>query len=287
MALCGACGVLLSAPATLPAAERLRLTDPHRLEQSHGLFALDARRLPGLVLPRAFDDSPELAGAAEADTAYSEYFSGEPHVAFADSISLGAPAVILAFFGPLGLLAGALLFLLAALGPALPVEWAVAHLIPGFSLFRYPEKLVGPASLLLSLAAGTGIARAPARRLAAGSLIVALFLLSARLAVGVKHGALQGALIAHGRTHAAAPASLFLDALARSLTWQAALCAALVAFSDSSTSDLIRHRGFEDFAKGTPGNSGHNVYVSRKGRVEVINKSNVADFRQKLAEMKK
>ena len=38
------------------------------------------------------------------------------------------------------------------------------------------------------------------------------------------------------------------------------------------TSDVIRHAGFDDFARGTAGNSGANLYVSRAGRVQVINK---------------
>jgi len=56
--LCGACGVLLSAPATLPAAERLRLGDARRLEQAAGLFS-PTPPPPGLALPWAFDDTPE------------------------------------------------------------------------------------------------------------------------------------------------------------------------------------------------------------------------------------
>jgi len=51
LALCGACGVLLSAPATLPAAERLRLGDARRLERAAGMFSLDVRRLPGWRCP--------------------------------------------------------------------------------------------------------------------------------------------------------------------------------------------------------------------------------------------
>src|SRR3954468_16661198 len=151
LAVCGAGAVMLSAPAMFPAAARLRLTDPRRLQQAEGVFAVDARRLPGLALPWAFDDTPELAAPGKSDTAYSEYFSGPPYVAFADSIALGAPVLILAGVAPVGLLLGALLFVLAALGPALPVEWLAAHAIPGFALFRYVEKLVGPASLLLAV----------------------------------------------------------------------------------------------------------------------------------------
>jgi FG-GAP-like repeat len=36
--------------------------------------------------------------------------------------------------------------------------------------------------------------------------------------------------------------------------------------------DVVRHAGFAEFSKGTPGNSGANLYVSRAGRVQVINK---------------
>src|SRR5207237_8215068 len=137
------------APPPVRAPEGLRLGDPRRLGRAGGLFALDARRWPGLALRWAFDDAPERAGPGASGTPYSEYFSGEPHVAFAGSIAVGVPALVLAAFGGAGLLAGAALFLLAALGPATPIEWLASHLIPGFALFRYSEKLVGPATLLI------------------------------------------------------------------------------------------------------------------------------------------
>lgn len=233
LALCGACGVLLSAPATFPAAERLRLGDARRLERAAGLFSLDTRRLPGIALPWAFDDTPELAAPAAADTPYSEYFSGEPHVAFADSIALGVPALILAAFGGRALLAGAALFLLAAMGSATPVQWLAAHLIPGFALFRYPEKLVGPASLMLALAAALGAQRLSthdrlvARRVLIGAGVVAACLVILRAAIGLWHDELVGWLVAHGRTRAAGTAPMFLGALSSALMVEAALAAGL------------------------------------------------------------
>ena len=233
LALCGLCGVLLSAPATFPAAERLRLGDARRLERSAGVFSLDARRLAGLVLPWAFDDTPELAAPGTSDTPYSEYLSAAPHVAFADSIAVGAPALVLAASGGGGLLVGAALFLLAALGPATPVQWLAAHLIPGFALFRYPEKLVGPATLLLALAAASGAQRVlsgdpRARRKAmVACAAAAAVLLAACGALASRHEALAAWLVAHGRTHAVQPAPLFLSALSRSLLVEAALAAAL------------------------------------------------------------
>ena len=233
LAVAGACGVLLSAPATFPAAERLRLGDAQRLEGAAGLFSLDARRLPGLALPWAFDDTPELAGPGASDTPYSEYFSGEPHVAFADSIALGVPALILAAFGGPALLAGAALLLLAALGPATPVQWLATHLIPGFALFRYPEKLVGPAGLLLAVAAAAGAQRllagerTAARRAVVVAAVAAAVLLALRAAVGVWHDGLAAWLVSHGRTRAPATAPLFLDALSRALVVEALLTGGL------------------------------------------------------------
>ena len=236
LALCGACAVLVSAPATFPAAERLRLGEARRLEHSAGLFSLDARRLPGLLLPWAFDDTPELAAPGASDTPYSEYFSGPPHVAFADSIAVGVPALILCAFGGAGLLVGAALLLLAALGPATPVQFIAAHLVPGFALFRYPEKLVGPATLLLALAAGAGAQRmlgaeARPRRLLLLSLCAAGLLLALAGALSLDGGSIPGWLVAHGRVHAPAPAPLFLSALSRSLLAGAALAAALAIAS--------------------------------------------------------
>ncbi len=237
LAVAGVCGVLISAPATFPAAERLRLGDSQRLQRAAGLFSLDARRLPGLALPWAFDDTPELAGPGAADTPYSEYFSGEPHVAFADSIALGVPALLLAAFGAPALLAGAVLLLLAGLGPATPVQWIAAHLIPGFALFRYPEKLVGPASLLLALAAASGAQRMlageqiKARRVAFAAAACAAILLLLRGSVGLWHDELARWLLTQGRTHAAATAPLFLDALSRALSVEALLAAGLAAAS--------------------------------------------------------
>ncbi|MCX7426610.1 MAG: VCBS repeat-containing protein [Planctomycetia bacterium] len=51
-----------------------------------------------------------------------------------------------------------------------------------------------------------------------------------------------------------------------------AVVAGCLAGEDAGSKVVARHASFEDFVKGTCGNSGANVYVSRKGRVEVINK---------------
>ena len=46
----------------------------------------------------------------------------------------------------------------------------------------------------------------------------------------------------------------------------------LTAGRSADQPQSIRHAGFEQFLKGTLGNSGANLYVSRSGRVQVINK---------------
>ena len=51
-----------------------------------------------------------------------------------------------------------------------------------------------------------------------------------------------------------------------------AIVAGCLAGEDAGAKVVARHASFEDFVKGTCGNSGANVYVSRKGRVQVINK---------------
>ena len=48
--------------------------------------------------------------------------------------------------------------------------------------------------------------------------------------------------------------------------------AACMADEDAGPMVIARHAGFDDFIRGTCGNSGANLYVSRKGRVQVINK---------------
>ena len=40
-------------------------------------------------------------------------------------------------------------------------------------------------------------------------------------------------------------------------------------YADSET--LVSHSRYEDLAQGTPGNSGANLYVSKNGRVQVVN----------------
>ncbi|MBN2292082.1 MAG: VCBS repeat-containing protein [Pirellulales bacterium] len=61
----------------------------------------------------------------------------------------------------------------------------------------------------------------------------------------------------------------------RSLVWKTfilVIAAGCIAGDDPVATVVAQHDSFDDFIKGTCGNSGANLYVSRKGRVQVINK---------------
>jgi len=99
-------------------------------------------------------------------------------------------------------------------------------------LFRYPEKLVGPASLLLALAAAAGAQRLLADRGAARRALVAAaaaagVLLALRGGIHLWHDELVAWLVEHGRTRAGDPAQMFAGALSRALLVEAALAAGL------------------------------------------------------------
>ena len=198
VALWSACALALAAPALVPAITQLqqgeRLAGLSREEQ--GTFFNHPARLLGLLLPKVFDDDADIEVGPERHADIYRYVSVGTTAAFADSITLGAPALLLAacalWAGRRGqfLLLGASLFALASTGQALGFEALLAHL-PGFGLFRYAEKLIGPCSLLFALAAALGteeaFGRGPARvrrfaAIAAGSA-AGLLLFPALLAV--------------------------------------------------------------------------------------------------------
>jgi len=148
-----AVALVLSLPAALPAAAQLARSSRSSIAASErGAFATSAPRLLGLLVPRVFDGTEAETAAAPA--------GGGP-VSFFDVITFGAPALLLAAGavrarrGPL-LLGLAALFCAAAAGDAL-----LAAVVPFWRLFRYPEKLMLPASLALSLAAAIGACERP------------------------------------------------------------------------------------------------------------------------------
>ena len=174
VALWSACALGLAAPSLVPAITQLRLGE--RLgglsDQERGAFFNHPARLLGLLVPRVFDDDADVEVGPERRADTYRYLSVGAKGAFADSITLGAPALLLAgcalWAGRRGrfLLLGGALFALASTGEALGLEALLGHL-PGFGLFRFTEKLIGPASLLLAVAAALGaeeaFGRGPAR----------------------------------------------------------------------------------------------------------------------------
>src|SRR5439155_19478929 len=115
--------------------------------------------------------------------------------------------------------------------PAFGVE-DVLRLIPGMGLFRYAEKLIAPASLLLAICAALGadVAFSSRRRAAllaahAGALFCAL--IGAALLLAVAKAPFEQWLIEHGRQHAAAAAPAFAAPLREGLVSSALLAAAL------------------------------------------------------------
>src|SRR5207237_2949471 len=98
-----------------------------------------------------------------------------------------------------------------------------------------PEKLVGPATLLIALAAAAGAQRVlagdprAARRVLVSSGAIAAVLFALRSAIACGHEQIADWLVQHGRVQAAATAPLFVSALSRALLVEALLAAGLAA----------------------------------------------------------
>lgn len=215
VACCGALALAFSAPAVFPAVVELRRSNRAGplSERERSSFANHPLRLAGLLVPRAFDDAPEaLENARSAESTYTEYFT-EGSAAFADSIVLGAPALLLALAGAFAGRKGALLFAggcvvaLASTGTALGVDRALFAAVPLAGMFRFAEKLTAPASLLFALAAALGAnlalsgTRRAAFRLSAVALILAASAAALALYIGANAPALAESLSAHGKSH--------------------------------------------------------------------------------------
>ncbi|MGZ6124606.1 MAG: hypothetical protein ACXWLR_06575, partial [Myxococcales bacterium] len=227
------CALLLAAPAELPVLPRLlqstRASGITGWERSG--FSNSPARLAGVVVPWAFDDRQDV-GSVDRPSPYPEYFvKGPVDEAFATSIALGAPILLLAALsGRRGawLAVAGILLLLATTGDAMGFQ-QILFAIPGMKLFRYAEKLAGPSALLLCLSGAMGAeeaARRPRRffRAAAGVAATLALLRFALVPLGPR---LQVFLQLHGKTHAAFAASWFIGELEGGLLAEAGLCAAL------------------------------------------------------------
>ena len=238
-----ALALAFAAPAALPAVGSFRhskraagLTAYERLR-----FFVPPQRWPGFLVSGAFDDSPEATANSAREiadwTPFPEYFGGGEDAAFSTSIYLGAPALLLAAFalrrgrrGPLALL-GALFFLLAAGGDELGLSTLLFR-VPGFSLFRYTEKMIAPFSMLVALAAALGAEEAvssPRRRgqLCALSALLCALLLGAWAVAAHPPGAVSDWLAVHGALHSPSVAQTFLSQLKEPLLREAAFAATL------------------------------------------------------------
>jgi len=225
-ACCGALALCLAAPAIGPAVTELRRSNrdlPLSLAERQ-VFANSPSRLLGLLVPRAFDDAVEAQERSEPLTPYYEYFATGT-TAFADTIVLGAPALLFAaaalWTGRRGklLVAGAALFALSSAGDALGIDRVVFGAVPLARIFRYTEKLSAPASLLFALAAALGAdltlagSRRAARTLFVAALGLACLCGAAYLIVGWRLDALAAALVPWGRSHTPRMAYGFLGQL--------------------------------------------------------------------------
>jgi len=246
VASCGLLAVAFSAPAVFPAVVELRRSDRGAplSERERVAFANHPLRLVGLLVPRAFDDAPEVLERAQTvASTYTEYFT-EGSAAFADSIVIGAPALLLAAAGAFGrrkgalLFAGAALLALASAGAAFGIDRILFAAVPLAGIFRFAEKLTAPASLLFALAAALGIdvalagTRRAAFRLGAAALLLAVAAGAGTLFIRGHNLQLANALAAYGKTHAPLFAFGFWREAAAGLFDCAGLSAvvALVAF---------------------------------------------------------
>lgn len=232
----GALSFALAAPVALPAAgqaaSRAKGLSRYELER----FAVSPTRLPGFVIPRAFDDAPEQAATLdETWTAsfFEEYFDGS---AFAPSIYLGMGAFLFALFAFIAgrrgrfFLGGGLFLMLASTGEKLGLQPILHRLVPGFALFRYSEKLVAFASLMLAVAAALGAdaafrSRRRAALLAALSALSASAMAAAALVAKGRAAPIEEWLARQGPAHSAAAAARFVQTLQAGLLQEAELVA--------------------------------------------------------------
>jgi hypothetical protein len=155
------CALLLCAPVVLPAISQLQRSERRAgvSDVERRMFYAPPKRLLGLAVPIAFDGTETRRGK-EADP-YSEFIAGRPAAPFLGSICLGAPALLFAAASVRRKRAGFLLvtgalLVVASTGPAGHLQPLLEAVIPGWRLFRFPEKFLIHASWILAATAGLG-----------------------------------------------------------------------------------------------------------------------------------
>jgi hypothetical protein len=231
-ALWGGLALALSAPVALPAASAVAQRSRGLTRTELTRFAGSPLRIPGLIVPRAFDDAPELAESvaqSKISSFFVEYFGGS---SFAPSIYLGSAALLLAWFALLAgrrgrfFLFGGCFLTLAEAGDKLGLQPILNKLVPGYGLFRYAEKQMAFASLLFAVAAALGLdaAFANRRRMRALALAAGLCAMGfAGSAVFAATPSFRESLILFGEAHVANTADVFVGVLRAGLRQEAQL----------------------------------------------------------------
>ncbi|MBS2024778.1 MAG: YfhO family protein [Deltaproteobacteria bacterium] len=247
IALWGGLSLALAAPALVPVVPRLARSTRSRGftdDYTRNNFSVHPRRLLGVIVPEAFDDNPTPAQGTRdlPPSIFLELLAQGGEASFADSITIGLPAVLLALLALgagrrarlLGL--GAVVLLLASAGDALGIYPLLEHVVPGMRLFRYAEKLTAFASMLIAVLAAVGAdALLKSRRL--NQALVALSGLSAAIAGGALWAcsagreSLEDSLRVAAATHDALAVRLFVDRLLSGLGTTVLLSAAMLLVS--------------------------------------------------------
>lgn len=244
----GGLALAFSAPVALPAAAKLAHSTrkegltPYELSR----FSVSPLRLPGLFVPSAFDDVPELSETPGDVTPFGEYFDGP---SFAPSIYLGSAALILAAFALLAgrrgrfFLGGGLLLVIASAGQNLGLGFFLRKLIPGYGAFRYAEKQVAFASLLLAVAAALGLDAALSRRKRTLALAGVASALAAVIAwasfVSARSTALREWIVEHGALHSPRMAEQVVRSLSQGLSQEGQM---LLLFAGAAALAFVRPR---------------------------------------------
>lgn len=152
--LAGSLAAALGAVQWLPTAEQVSRGSRPGQGAAAAYWSLHPLSLGDLLVPRL------VAGAPLAPVAREVLFEGRAPLL--DCVYLGAVALALGGLavsagapGARACAAGALFFLVAALGRHTALHATLAS-IPGFALMRYPQKLLLPLALCSALAAGLG-----------------------------------------------------------------------------------------------------------------------------------
>lgn len=163
-------------------------------ERWAGVWALEPWRLPELVLPGLLrGPDPFVDPLFEALAGPGGWPPGALAAPFAVSVAIGLLPLALAAAGAREgrrgrVLAGlALLLAWVALGPRLGAEGFLAR-IPLWGSFRYPEKLVGPLTLVIAALAGRGLDALVGRRVSGRWILAVAVSVGAVALVGWRLG---------------------------------------------------------------------------------------------------